>query len=261
MRRLIAGIFAGFAVLMAATFHIAGQPRDGLVERNYYQAAASEFSDREEEARAGFSVEVPGRYRAGESRFAVALATASGPLREARVALTAMRLSGTEQDRSYALREESPGNYAADILLPSPGWWMLSLAVDADRIHARRRWTVEASPAAVSAVLPAPPGTFRATAGEEEVRLSISPWPPRAMRELSIAVELPGTSRGAPPHVDLSMPGMEMGRNRVPLARGADGVFRGTGVLVRCPSGRKDWEATVALAGGGKAVFRIDVVD
>jgi len=55
------------------------------------------------------------------------------------------------------------------------------------------------------------------------------------------------------------MAGMEMGRNRVDLSRGEDGRYRGTGVLVRCPSGRRDWEATVTLPGAGKAVFRFAV--
>jgi len=261
VRRLVAAIFAGFAVLMAATFYVAGRSGDGLVERNYYESATNEFTDREEEARAGLSMTVPDRYLAGESRFAVALTTAAGPLRGARATLIAMRTSGTEEDRSFTLREESPGNYAADILLPFPGQWMLSLAVDAGRIRARRRWTVEASPAAGPSASPLPPGAFRAHAGSQEVRLSVSPWPPRPMRDLSFAVELPGYTGGATPHVELSMPGMEMGRNRFPLSRGADGFFRGTGVIVRCASGRKDWEAAVTVPGGGKAVFRIDVAD
>ena len=46
-----------------------------------------------------------------------------------------------------------------------------------------------------------------------------------------------------------------MGRNRVDLSRGEDGRYRGTGVFVRCPSGRGDWEATVTAPGAGKAVF------
>lgn len=104
-------------------------------------------------------------------------------------------------------------------------------------------------------------GFLRGAIGEREVLLSITPWPPRAMREVDFTVSLPGYAGTASPFVDLSMAGMEMGRNRFDLSRGTDGRFRGTGVFVRCPSGRRDWEATVTVPGAGKAVFRFAVAD
>jgi hypothetical protein len=104
-------------------------------------------------------------------------------------------------------------------------------------------------------------GALRGAIGGQEVLLSITPWPPVAMRDVDFTVSLPGYAGKAPPHVDLSMAGMEMGRNRVDLSRGADGRYRGTGVFVRCPSGRRDWEATVTAPGAGKVVFRFAVAD
>ena len=104
-------------------------------------------------------------------------------------------------------------------------------------------------------------GVLRGAAGEQEVLLSIKPWPPVPMREVDFTVSLPGYAGKASPYVDLSMAGMEMGRNRVDLSRGADGLYRGTGVFVRCRSGRHDWEATVTAPGAGKAVFRFAVAD
>ncbi|MBP2669825.1 MAG: hypothetical protein H6Q80_2027 [Deltaproteobacteria bacterium] len=261
MRRVAAGIFAGFAVLLAVTIVVARRSHEGLVERDYYESATNEFAGREEEARAGFRVTLPDRYRAGESRFTALLETGEGPLRGARATLETMRPSGTGEDGTYELREESPGRYAADILLPRPGRWMLSLAVDAGRFRARRRWTAVALPEDPAAGKPLPAGTFRSAAGAQEVTLSISPWPPRAMRELSFAVELPGYPGASPPLVDLSMPGMEMGRNRVFLARDQDGIYRGTGTFVRCASGGKGWEAAVAVPERGKAVFGIELAD
>ncbi|MBP2673898.1 MAG: hypothetical protein H6Q84_738 [Deltaproteobacteria bacterium] len=257
MKRLVAGIFAGFAVLLAVTLYLSSQRHEGLVDRNYYESASNEFAEREIERREGFEVRVPDRYRAGENRFEAALATAAGPLRGARVTLSAMRPSGTGEDRQYILREGSPGRYEGEIRLPSPGQWMLSLAVDAGAIRARRRWTV------VAAAPDGPPmnNMLRSAAGAQEVRLSVSPWPPPAMRELAFTVRLPGYAGDALPYIDLSMRGMEMGRNRVLLSREADGSFRGTGVIVRCRSGRKDWEAAVTVPGEGKAVFRLDLAD
>lgn len=104
-------------------------------------------------------------------------------------------------------------------------------------------------------------GTLRGATGGQEILLSIAPWPPPTMREVDFTVSLPGYAGKDAPHVDLSMAGMEMGRNRVDLSRGADGRYRGTGVFVRCPSGRRDWEATVTAPGAGKAVFRFAVAD
>ena len=104
-------------------------------------------------------------------------------------------------------------------------------------------------------------GSLRSAIGGQEVLLSITPWPPRSMREVDFTVSFPGTAGKASPYVDLSMPGMEMGRNRVDLSCGDDGGYRGTGVFVRCPSGRRDWEATVTVPGAGKAVFRFAVAD
>jgi hypothetical protein len=168
-----------------------------------------------------------------------------------------MRPAGAGDDRSFELREESPGRYAADVVLPRPGYWMFSLAVDSGPFRARRRFAAVALPDGS----PPRPGTFRAAAGTQEVTLSLAPWPPRAMEEISFAVELPRFDGTALPRVELSMPGMEMGRNRVPLARSGAGVFRGTGVFVRCPSGKREWDATVTVPDRGKAVFRVELAD
>jgi hypothetical protein len=106
-----------------------------------------------------------------------------------------------------------------------------------------------------------PAGPLRGAIGGQEVLLSIAPWPPIAMREVEFTVSLPGYAGKASPYLDLSMAGMEMGRNRVDLSRGDDGRYRGTGVIVRCPSGKRDWEATVSAPGAGKAVFHFAVAD
>jgi len=255
---LPAAVGAAFLLLLAATLYVASRQHEGLVERQYYETASRAFAERELEAREGFTVRVPDRYGVGENRFSAAVATAGGPLRDAQVILTAMRPSGTAQDRRYVLREEAPGRYEASVAFPSPGQWMLSLAVDAGPFRARRLWTVAVSPAEASAPRD---NVLRGAAGDQEVLLSVAPWPPRAMRNLVFSVTLPGYEGREAPHIDLSMRGMKMGWNRVPLSPAADGVWRGTGVFVRCPSGRNDWEAEVTVPGKGKAVFPIDVAD
>lgn len=254
MKRLVAFLLAAFALLTGGTFYIAYRSWDGLVDRRYSEVANSEFTAREEEAREGFTASVTEGYRVGNNLILATLATSSGPLRGARVTLDAIRIEGTRHDRTCLLREVSPGTYGADVLLPLPGRWVFSLSVDTGRYHPRRRWTAVVPPSGVAGVL-------RGAIGGREVLLAITPWPPGSMREVDFVVSLPGYDGTAPPYVDLSMRGMEMGRNRVDLSRGDDGRYRGTGVFVRCASGRRDWEATVTAPGAGKAVFRIAVAD
>lgn len=254
MNRGVSLLLAAFGSLIVATIYIAHRDFDGLVDRKYYESGSNAFSELEEEARLGFAAVLDGRFRTGNNRVRAVLSTSAGPLRGARVRLDTMRPGGTSEDRSFEMTEETPGVYAADVPLPVPGSWIVALAADAGKLHPRRRWTIEAAPGET-------PGTFRGAAGGKEVVLAISPWPPPAMREIDFTLTLPGYSGTSPPTIDLSMAGMDMGRNRVDLSPGAGGRYRGTGVFVRCPSGRHDWEATVNVPGAGKAVFRIAVAD
>jgi hypothetical protein len=96
--------------------------------------------------------------------------------------------------------------------------------------------------------------------GGMTVTLDILPKPVKAMRDLKFQVTL---SRGKPttaPYIDLGMPGMDMGPNRVELRPVKDNVYEGQGVIVRCPSGRRTWKATVTLPGAGKVEFIFDVI-
>jgi hypothetical protein len=83
------------------------------------------------------------------------------------------------------------------------------------------------------------------------------------MRDLSVHARVKGPEApqpgagGADPavkvSVSFSMPGMEMGENRVALAPAGDGLS-GKAVLVRCPSGRSDFVADVSVRGPGELV-------
>ncbi len=90
--------------------------------------------------------------------------------------------------------------------------------------------------------------------GAYEVVFDITPKPVAAMRELSFRVRLTDKTAlltNAAVTIDLSMPGMYMGNNRVALAF-HDGAYEGTGVIVRCPSGKKTWQADVVIRSSGK---------
>jgi nitrogen fixation protein FixH len=83
-----------------------------------------------------------------------------------------------------------------------------------------------------------------------QVTFDLAPKPVRAMRELEFTVLLAKDSdpvAGASIIVDLTMPGMDMGENKVRLAPRSSGKYTGKGVIVRCPSGRTLWKAAVII--------------
>lgn len=91
--------------------------------------------------------------------------------------------------------------------------------------------------------------------------LEILPRPVRAMTDLTFRLTLapaPGAEEGLP-FIDLDMPAMFMGYNRVRMVRESPGTYSGTGVIVRCPTGIPTWEARVTVPGRGEASFVFDV--
>ena len=98
------------------------------------------------------------------------------------------------------------------------------------------------------------------TVNGRTVTLDITPKPVKAMEALTFRVRVSGELLNAPPFIDLGMPDMKMGPNKVTLKKVEDSVYEGTGVIVRCPSGKTIWEARVTVPDIGQANFIFDVV-
>ena len=96
--------------------------------------------------------------------------------------------------------------------------------------------------------------------GGETVILEITPRPVTAMQDSTFTVTLSGKPPAQAPYIDLGMPAMKMGPNRVQLKPIDNGTYQGKGVIVRCKSGRRTWFANVVLPGAGEAKFVFDVV-
>ena len=101
-------------------------------------------------------------------------------------------------------------------------------------------------------------GPCRMQVIDAQVELDITPKPVKAMEELLFVLSV----RNIQYHqliLDLSMPGMQMGQNRIILSKREDGKYVGKGVIPRCPSGRRLWEASIDLPGAGTTRFRFNV--
>ena len=89
-------------------------------------------------------------------------------------------------------------------------------------------------------------GPCTITAGSHTVTLNIKPKPVSAMKELTFSVtvtpcdRLPDTLL-----LDLSMPGMAMGKNQVTLVKKSACTYEGKGIIVRCMNGRTLWQVTL----------------
>ena len=98
------------------------------------------------------------------------------------------------------------------------------------------------------------------TLNDYTVTLDIQPKPVTAMTDLTFMVTIAGKTSTGTPYIDLGMPGMKMGPNRVSLKSMGNGNYRGQGIIVRCPSGRRTWKASVTVPDAGTAEFVFDVV-
>ncbi len=97
--------------------------------------------------------------------------------------------------------------------------------------------------------------------GDGTVTLDIFPKPVKAMADLTFELILSGLTLTTAPYIDLGMPGMKMGPNHV-LMKPSDQkhTYTGTGIIVRCPSGRTIWKADVTLPGVGSVEYVFDVI-
>jgi hypothetical protein len=105
-------------------------------------------------------------------------------------------------------------------------------------------------------------GTCTQRLAGSTVTLAVTPRPVKAMQDLLFQVSLSGKlpPNTKPPYIDLGMPGMNMGPNRVQLKSTGDATYAGRGVIVKCPSGRRTWRATVTIPDAGQTDFIFDVI-
>ncbi len=105
-------------------------------------------------------------------------------------------------------------------------------------------------------------GACTQSLSENKVTLEVTPRPVKALQDLSFKVTFSGDLLPSTkvPFIDLGMPGMNMGPNRVQLKSTGNATYEGRGVIIRCPSGRRTWQATVIIPDVGRISFIFDVI-
>lgn len=97
-------------------------------------------------------------------------------------------------------------------------------------------------------------------ARERAVTLEIDPKPVKHMSELTFRVRIePCSGMPSTLMLDMSMPGMVMGKNQIRMVRTGDCAWEGKGIIVRCMSGRKLWRATLITSELGNPAFTFNV--
>ncbi len=93
-----------------------------------------------------------------------------------------------------------------------------------------------------------------------DVVLDVQPKPLQAFRQTRFVVAINNVQLSSDELVlDLTMPGMFMGKNQIILKRIGEGSYEGTGIIPRCPSGRTLWQADVFIPQKGMVSFRFHV--
>jgi hypothetical protein len=86
------------------------------------------------------------------------------------------------------------------------------------------------------------------------VEFDIQPKPVKAMSKLQFFVSLKENGKPVTDALvtfDLTMPGMYMGKNAPDMKHITNGRYEGNGIITRCMSGRKTWQADITIERSG----------
>jgi hypothetical protein len=90
------------------------------------------------------------------------------------------------------------------------------------------------------------------------ITFDILPKPVRTLSELQFMVIIKRNNTpvtDASVTLNLSMPGMYMGKNRPVLRHFGRGTYQGTGIITRCTTGKKTWQAKITVGRGDPATI------
>lgn len=241
---------------VAGTVWVGSLVREETVVAQPYEEGLLHDQERRAREALGWAVELAGVPDVGSATLAFAVRDRLGAPVDGAVTLTVGRPDSGRGQWTVEATPAGGGAYRAELRLPAPGPWELRFDVrrGADRVRLTRTVRVGGvAPAAGACDLGRGPCTAL-LAGGGTVTLAVGPRPLRTMAELEVTAELRqdgAALAGAEVAVRLDMKGMQMFPVEARLAPAGPGRYAGRAVLVRCPSGRKDWTATVQVTHAG----------
>jgi hypothetical protein len=259
MRVALFAAIAGAIGAILATVWVGSKVREETVVSQPYEEGLRHDAEKAARGALGLAVALADPApEAGAGPLAFALSAGGRPVGGARVRVELSQPDTGRGGIAADARDLGDGRYAADVAFPAAGPWdaRFDVVLGPDRVRLERR-VVAAAPCDLGAG----PCT-RPLEGGGEVTLDLGPRPLRTMQDLLVRVQVaPAPREPAEVSVAFAMRGMQMGENRAALAASGGGRFEGKAVLVRCPSGRRDWTAEVRLAAGAApaARFRLTV--
>jgi nitrogen fixation protein FixH len=269
MKYLLAAVVAiGLAAVAGAVF-VGTSVFDGTVVDNPYERGIEWDRELARQRDSGLQVDlVESSFSTGTNEVVVRILDARGePFLTDAVKVKATRTATSAHDRTCSASLREDGTYRASLELPLRGRWDLIIVVEAEEgpvefrrpLFARESGEMRAD---TTCAIDAGPCTTVIEGTAASVTLDISPRPVKSMAALDFTVTLEGPDGPLPGEdifVDLTMPGMFMGENSVRLRAAGDGSWKGTGVIVRCPSGKTTWRAAVRTPRSGTAAFLFKV--
>jgi len=267
MKTLLAVIVVIGLAAVAGAVIVGTRVFDGTVVKEPYERGIAWDVERERQAASGLQVSVvEASFVTGENELAVLVLDRNGqPFAGDAVSVEASRPASSAYDRTYRAVRRDDGTFRTLVHLPLRGRWNLTVVVEGKNgsLRFRRSIYAEEKMAGVRSSCDLDAGPCMAVMEETgtEVAFDISPKPLRTMAPLQFTVAVSGEAYDAAGDVivGLSMPGMFMGENTVRLETAGERLWKGKGVIVRCPSGRKAWQAVVSVPGRGTAAFTFEV--
>jgi hypothetical protein len=140
VKPFIIALYAIFLAAMISGLTVAFRNAESLVEPDYYRKQHDWFRQKGEERRLGLEVRPPAALSVGRNEVTFVLTEQGKPLRNATVRLFIGNVSKSDRDLNLAMRETSPGVYAAAASLPLKGKWLVRMELDSDHLKTSRSW-------------------------------------------------------------------------------------------------------------------------
>lgn len=240
--------FFGLIFVLSPVF-IGVMTFDGLAVDKPYERGIRYDEIQRRKSRLGLSIALQREaLKVGPCVFHVSLKDKNGnPVSPTGLNFRITRPSTRQYDRSFTGRKTGPGEFDAPVEFPLFGLWDVEFDVDDGQgtLPFQERVFVNEPSKAVKQG-----NSWEKDLGNLHILFDINPKPLKALKELSFRVTIKDPAPKAAPatvSIDLSMPGMFMGKNLVSLREMAPGIYEGTGVVTKCRSGRKIWQAEVRI--------------